>query len=278
MEDSADLHDWELIQGSDLIDNHMGVVVLDEVTANGAIKDDYFAFDFGGSQNFQSEEESDEGGIDSDNPSCADHNSDSNKILETSREHLSFVGMPFPIRNSGGFLSDESSDGQRSLANSEHVELGSLEGSVMEMGSEDSDPGCGNLGGESEGNDRSVSREMTEIGGDASINDGEKREKIWWKVPLGLLKYCLVSFKPVWSVSIAAAVVGIFMLWRKLYRMKRKSRSIPLKLAIDDKKASQFVARSARLNAAFSVVRRMPVIRHSLQESVATQWAALPLR
>lgn len=43
-------------------------------------------------------------------------------------------------------------------------------------------------------------------------------------------------------------------------------------------KASQFEARSARLNAAFSVVRHMPVVRPSLQEGVATQWAALPLR
>ncbi|KAH0466717.1 hypothetical protein IEQ34_003955 [Dendrobium chrysotoxum] len=60
--------------------------------------------------------------------------------------------------------------------------------------------------------------------------------------------------------------------------MKRKSRTIPLKLAIDDKKVSQFTAHSTSLNEAFSMVRRMPIIRPSLQAGVATQRAALPLR
>lgn len=235
MDGSADLHDWELVHGSDFTDNYyMGVVVPDEDSSNVAIKDDYFAFDPSSIQHLQSEE-SDEGGIDSDNPSCADPDSDSNAFFETSKEHLGIAGMTFQIRSSGGFVSDEASDGQRSLANSEHVELGSLESSAMEMGSEESDPGRGNLGGDGEGSDRSDSREMTEIGGDAGINEGEKREKTWWKVPLGLLKYCLVGMRPVWSISIAAAVVGLVMLWRKLYRMKQKNRSIPLRLTIDEK-------------------------------------------
>ncbi|XP_020598972.1 uncharacterized protein LOC110038462 isoform X2 [Phalaenopsis equestris] len=279
MEDNADLHDWEIVHDSDLTDYHMGVVVLNEDTAKGAIKDDYFPFDSCSSQNIQSEEDSSEGGIDSDNPSGVD-DSDSNTFLESSREHLGFVGMRFPMRNPESFLSDESSEGQRSLTNSVHAELESLEDSVMEMGSEVSVPGYGNSGGENEGSDSSDSREITENGGDTSINEGEKKEKIWWKVPLGLLKYCLVGMRPVWSVSMAAAVLGIVLLWKKLYRMNHKRRSIPLKFAIDVK-ASQFTDRSARLNEAFWVVRRMPIIRPSLQASGATQWAqwvALPLR
>ncbi|KAI0494246.1 hypothetical protein KFK09_024378 [Dendrobium nobile] len=278
MEDGADLHDWELVHGSDLTDNHMAVAVLAEDTPSGAIKDDYFAFDSGGSQLTQSEEERDEGGIDSDNPSSVEPDSDSNTFLETSTEQLGIVGMTFPMRNSSGFLSDESSDGQRSLANIDEVELGNLEHSIMQMGSEERDPACDNLGEENEGRDNSDSPDLTEIGGDAGVTEGEKREKIWWKVPLGLLKYFLVGMRPVWSVSVAAAVVGIVVLWKKLYRMKQKSRRIPLKLAIDDKKASQLTAHSTRLNEAFSMVRRMPIIRPSLQAGAATQWAAQPLR
>ncbi|KAH0467309.1 hypothetical protein IEQ34_004547 [Dendrobium chrysotoxum] len=229
MEDGADLHDWELVvvsvscnpagggnkpspwdvvfglgarfqqencflfidilQGrvrwngvTDLTDNHMAIVVLVEDTPSGAIKDGYFAFDSGRSQLPQSEEESDEGGIDSDNPSSVEPDSDSNTFLETSREQLGIWNL----------------ETWRIL-----LCKWDLKRVILQRE---------NLGEENEGRDNSDSRDLTEIGGDAGVTEGEKREKIWWKVPLGLLKYFLIGMRPVWSISIAAAVVGIVVL------------------------------------------------------------------
>ncbi|KAL0909924.1 hypothetical protein M5K25_020834 [Dendrobium thyrsiflorum] len=276
MEDGTDFHEWEIILSSNLSDNLKSVEVLDEDTEDGAIKADYFALHSGGSRRkIPSEEESAEVGNDSDNPSWVDPDSDS-RLLETSRGKLGFVGKLL-VRNSNCFSSDESSDGQRSLPDSEKMELGNLGDSVMEAAFEETDAMCENLGGQRQGNENSGAQEMIPVDVCADSSGGEKRENVWWKMPLELLKFCIFRVRPAWSISIAAAMVGIIMLGRKLYRLKHKSRIIPLKIAIDDKKASQFVARSARLKA-ISLVRYMPLIRPSLPASGATQWAALPLR
>ena len=68
-----------------------------------------------------------------------------------------------------------------------------------------------------------------------SGGEGEKRLVLWWKVPLEVLKYCVFKVSPVWSLSVAAAVMGLVVLGRRLYRMKRKSQSLQLKVALDDK-------------------------------------------
>lgn len=253
------------------------------------LKDDYFAIDSGGST--RSGEESDKGGVDSDNPSYEDSDCGPNKFLESSRDNVGFVRMKFPKRNSGGFWSDESTVGRRSLAASETSELGNMEDSVSGTGSlyKESDPVVtdlrgGSEGGESssrslcEGTKSSDSTEVAEVGVGACVNEGEKRVKIWWKVPMVLLKYCFFGMKPVWSLSMAAAMVAILMLLKKLYRMKRKIRSIPLRIAVDDKmqKISRLDARATRLNEAISAVRLTPTIRPSIHAGAATQWAALP--
>lgn len=275
MEDGTDLHDWEMVLCSNLSDNLKSVEVLDEDTEYGAIKADYFTLQSGDHIQIVSEE-SVEVGNDSDNPSWVDPDSDS-RFLETSRGKLGFVEMKLPVRNSDGFWSEESSDGQRSLHDSEKVELGSLGDSGMETPFDETEARRENLGGESEGKENSGLQEMIPVGDGADSSGGEKRENVWWKMPLELLKFYIFRVRPGWSISIAAAMVGIVILGRKLYRMKQKSRIIPLRIAIDDKKASQFVARSARLKA-ISLVRYMPLIRPSLPASGATQWAALPLR
>jgi hypothetical protein len=42
--------------------------------------------------------------------------------------------------------------------------------------------------------------------------------------------------RPVWSISIAAAFLGIVVLGRRMYRMRRKTRGLPqIKIALDDK-------------------------------------------
>ncbi|KAK8958969.1 hypothetical protein KSP40_PGU000593 [Platanthera guangdongensis] len=269
MEYCSDLHEWELILDSDLSNNNKPVGILDDETEDGAIKTDYFALDSVSSRHPPLEKAIEEVENDSDNPSWADPDSESS-FLETSRGKLGFVGMKGPMRNSDGFWSDDASDGQRSLPDSESVEQGNLGNSPMENSSEGNDAGCEALGKESEGSENSGAC----VGID-SVSTGEKREKVWWKMPLELLKICIFKARPVWSIPIAAALVGIIILGRKLYSMKHKSRNIPLRIAINDKRASQFVARSARLNA---ISRHMSMIRPSLPASGATHWAALPLR
>ncbi|XVE60912.1 hypothetical protein DITRI_Ditri05aG0164800 [Diplodiscus trichospermus] len=111
-----------------------------------------------------------------------------------------------------------------------------------------------------------------------SVYGGDKKRVVWWKVPFELLRYCVFKVSPVWSFSVAAAVMGFVMLGHRLYKMKRKSRSLQLKVTMDDKKVSQFMTRAARLNEAFSVVRRVPIIRPSLPITGLNPWPAMSLR
>ncbi|GMH00116.1 hypothetical protein Nepgr_001955 [Nepenthes gracilis] len=106
----------------------------------------------------------------------------------------------------------------------------------------------------------------------------EKRRVVWWKVPLELLKYCVFRVSPVWSFSVAAAVMGFVILGRKLYKMKRKPQGLQLRVTVDDKKVSQFMSHAARLNEAFSVVRRVPLIRPSLPAPGVVPWPIMSLR
>ncbi|RCV06842.1 hypothetical protein SETIT_1G196100v2 [Setaria italica] len=94
--------------------------------------------------------------------------------------------------------------------------------------------------------------------------EGDKQVVVWWKLPFRLLHYCAWKVKPVWSFSIAAALLGLVVLGRRMYRMKRKARGLPqIKIAFDDKRTSQFADRAARLNEAFLVARRVPLLRTS---------------
>lgn len=73
--------------------------------------------------------------------------------------------------------------------------------------------------------------------------EGEEKGIVWWKIPIEMLKYCVFRANPVWSFSMAAAVVGFVMLGRRLYNMKKKkkSRALQLKVLLDDKVTSTFV-------------------------------------
>ncbi|KAI4320241.1 hypothetical protein MLD38_033742 [Melastoma candidum] len=102
---------------------------------------------------------------------------------------------------------------------------------------------------------------------------------VWWKVPFELVRYCVMRMNhPVWTFSVAAAVMGVLMLGRKLYRMKQRTRALQLKVAVDDKKVSQVMSRAARLNEAFSVVRRVPIVRPVLPAPGVGPWPAMSLR
>ncbi|GKV09226.1 hypothetical protein SLE2022_327100 [Rubroshorea leprosula] len=108
-----------------------------------------------------------------------------------------------------------------------------------------------------------------------SVGKEEKRRIAWWKVPFEVLKYCLFKVSPVWSISVVATVMGFVILGRRLYRMKRKRQSLQLKVTVDDKKVSQFMNRAARLNDAFSVVRRVPIVRPALPAGGVNPWPVM---
>lgn len=104
-----------------------------------------------------------------------------------------------------------------------------------------------------------------------------KRSVVWWKVPFELLKYCVFRASPVWTFSMAAAVMGFVILGRRLFKMKKKTRNLELKVTMDDKKVSQFMSRVARINETFSVVKRGPVIRPQLPAAGVIPWPVMAL-
>lgn len=112
---------------------------------------------------------------------------------------------------------------------------------------------------------------------EASKGGEEKRNLVWWKVPLELLKYFVFRVRTMWAFSIAAAVMGFVILGRRLYKMKKKAKSLELKVTVDDKKVSQFMSRAARLNEAFAVVKRVPVIRPQLPAPGVSPWPVVSL-
>jgi hypothetical protein len=128
---------------------------------------------------------------------------------------------------------------------------------------------------QSSGSESAVVEEMKLKG---QPDGDEMKNVVWWKVPFEVMKYCLFKVSPVWTISMAAALMGIVILGRRLQKMKRKAHSLELKLAIDDKKVSQFMSRAARLNEAFSVVRRVPMVRPPLPVAGLNPWPVMSLR
>lgn len=88
------------------------------------------------------------------------------------------------------------------------------------------------------GDEEKVSSEAIEVvdvnsGGDES----KSREIMWWKMPFVFVKYSVFKVGPVWSISMAAAVVGLVLLGRRrrLYDTNKKTQRFNLKVTIDDK-------------------------------------------
>ncbi|CAA3015032.1 Hypothetical predicted protein [Olea europaea subsp. europaea] len=103
------------------------------------------------------------------------------------------------------------------------------------------------------------------------------RGVLWWKMPMEFMRYCVFRVSPVWTVSVAAAMIGFLIVGRRLYKMKKKTRALQIKVTVDNK-VSQVMNRAARLNEAFYVVKRLPIIRPSLPAVGVTTWPVASIR
>ncbi|XP_024005157.1 uncharacterized protein LOC18030387 isoform X2 [Eutrema salsugineum] len=163
-------------------------------------------------------------------------------------------------------ISEEYSE---NIAKEKHLEEDWL-GSSGEMELLSSDERIDTEGEEESGKCISIDSSVESGGG------GGERGFVWWRIPIEVLKCCVFKVNPIWSFSMAAAVVGFVMLGRRLYNMKKKSRTLQLKVLLDDKVANH----AARLNEAISLVKRVPIIRPALPSSVVgmNQWSMMSLR
>lgn len=198
----------------------------------------------------------------------------------------------------GGF---EKNDGEMSLGSkfSSEIELGSdkvddfvVEDSPVVVGAEEDRVNLGEGTGDVMAKDENDTKSGSEIidessennknknGGGGGVGEIEKRRRgiVWWKMPMEFLKYCMIKMSPMWTVSVAAAVVGFVILGRRLYKMKKKARGLQINVAVDDKKVSQVMSRAARLNEAFSIVKRVPIVRPALPAVGTNPWPAMSLR
>ncbi|KAI8005025.1 hypothetical protein LOK49_LG08G01858 [Camellia lanceoleosa] len=280
----SEFHDWEMLNNSDerssvnLFDSVETMKSLEGIEADseGMIRTDYFSLD---SHNKYVKTVSEEGSIESDNPSWIDPESETR----------------YPRKEPGEFWPDSGSDKSDDLKFNEfdaNNELGFVENEKIHLGFE----GIGEIGpismefgdfehdnnansesagekGLSSGNESDAIGAMKSSGGEE-----EKRSVVWWKLPFEFFKYCAFKVNPVWTFSVAAAVIGVVVLGRQLLKMKKKNQSLQLKVTMDDKKVSQFMTRAARLNEAFSVMKQVPVIRPSLPAVGATPWPVMSLR
>ncbi|WOL17898.1 hypothetical protein Cni_G26691 [Canna indica] len=297
MEGHADFEDWEILLGSEEAGQDLKQLESSsDASDDAAIKSDYFALDFHKSY----QEGTASAGIihtekveqvDSDSSTRVDPHSDS-LFLDRPKGEVSFSRIELPSKDLSEPSSNEISNDRELHVGGEKGEpedAGCLEIGENTGGDEEGDKEVGLRGSEEiEGSelgfdkpgeeDSVVHAEMTHesynssvetgdenIGSDNILaNGGEMRGVVWWKLPFELLKFYAFKVKPVWSVSVAAAILGVWMLRKRLYRMKRKAKSIPLMISLDEKKASQLKIHASRLNEAFTVGRRIPVIKVSL--------------
>jgi hypothetical protein len=85
---------------------------------------------------------------------------------------------------------------------------------------------------------------VDEVGFDSKVEEEEKEVKddmkrvVWWKIPFEVLKHWVSPLATIplpLSVAATAAFLGLLILGRRLYKMKRKTQTLKLNLALDDK-------------------------------------------
>lgn len=287
----VELHDWEVLPNSEDSTSLQNTSYLEgiERDSEGIIRSDYFSLDsrnkYAGTQ---VEDVTDGISVESDNPSWIDPVCDTR--YSTTKEMGEFWSTD-GSSDDGKYVESEANNKELDIVETGTRQVAYDGSASVEMDKSWSDSGeigskptkYENMDVDRYDDDLKI-HEESEPSGEQKIMqargqgenedvlietmkaDGEERNRVavWWKLPFDLLKYCLFKASPVWTLSVAAAMMGVVILGRRLYKMKRKSRTLQLKVTVDDKKVSQFMSRAARLNEAFSVVKRGPIIRPSL--------------
>ncbi|KAI4321217.1 hypothetical protein MLD38_034624 [Melastoma candidum] len=268
--------DWEVLAVCpDSPPSSSSVLALDEASIGGGlIKVDYFAAHGSGFLSSGGDVSESGDSVASDKPSWIDPSSDNGRYGKGSTEPWSDEsgssdGVPEErakgevdlyesmerVVGYGGICADVKAKGEVSLYDSVRSEIVKFEDEVVMGCGDGGEVGRGGGGGDDDGVGMKVDEEKAE-------DESRRGRVVWWKVPLELVRYYAMRMgNPVWTFSVAAAILGVVMLGRKLYKMRQKTRAMPLKVTVDDKKVSQFMNRVARLNEAFSVVRHVPIIR-----------------
>ncbi|XP_010440567.1 PREDICTED: uncharacterized protein LOC104723847 [Camelina sativa] len=277
----GEIQDWEVLQSlrSTTEDDNSKSLEEIEVATHGMIRFDHFSIENKSGVSPRVEGEDEEGSVKSGSPGWIEPSYDA----------------AYGPKHFSELWSDSSSDrleDQRLVDDElglERSEVGIVEYSqiiVQDMDLMSSGEGkdesllsgdlvSGNDPVEGEGNSVSISDPSVKSGGGGG-GGGEENGFVWWKIPIEVLKYCVFKVNPIWSFSMAAAFVGFVMLGRRLYNMKKKSRTLQLKVLLDDKKVANH---AARWNEAISVVKRVPIIRPALPSSVGmNQWSMMSLR
>ncbi|KAG8378545.1 hypothetical protein BUALT_Bualt08G0148100 [Buddleja alternifolia] len=295
VEATNDFQDWEVLQPTfDSESAPANPLSFDEIDSGALIQVDYFSLE---ARNRSGEEGDldDEKSGESDNPSWIDPGLDDNPTRYLNKD----AGGEFwsdsssersEDRKSGELICGEvieKKEGEKmenlgnSYSDSSGIDLGSAK---LHDSVENSEAGVEvnvNLHHDDDDKEkigRSGGEVLDESGNNKSGGELGKRNLVWWKMPMEFLKYFLFRMSPVWTVSMAAAAMGFVLLGRRLYTMKKKTKALQIKVTVDDKKVSQVMSRAARLNEAFSVVKRVPVIRPSLPAIGVTPWPVMSLR
>ncbi|KAL6492766.1 hypothetical protein OROGR_032525 [Orobanche gracilis] len=314
VESANDFQDWELLQSSsgsdsDLVNCPNFAESFSEIDSVGLVQVNYFSLD---AQNRDGEDLDDDKSSESDNPSWVDPDSEENP-----KRYLD--------KDSGEIWSDSSSersqdrkfvesDGRKGMdfsdnekkevkvegigvvlegrgGKAEDLGIFCLDSSEMEVSSPKNGDVPENVDSEVSSVEKNERKKTESEGknidetGNKNTSELKKRGVVWWKMPVEFLKSCVSRMSPVWAVSVAAAMMGFVILGRRLYKMKRKTRGLEIKVALDDKrlhhqwKVFQVISRAACMNEAFSIVKRVPVIRPSLPAVGSTNtWPVMTLR
>lgn len=262
--------DAAMVHSSGTTDNNPRNFDEIEGDSEGMIRSDYFSLDNQGrvaAETVVEADASEDGSVESDNPSwidpavpephygrmnpgefwsdsASDRSEDRKSsdfdpkkelsLLENAKSQVELGEIQALDHSSREFWSDTGGDaaGCKEFGGGE---AGKLSGKVTSGDSITEAEGVKSAAKERESNDLVVEEAEKNPIAKKNVSEGDKRPVAWWKIPLEVLKYCAFRVSPVWTFSVAAAVLGMVMLGRRLYRMKRKTQSLQLKVTMDDK-------------------------------------------
>ncbi|KAL3830359.1 hypothetical protein ACJIZ3_019161 [Penstemon smallii] len=294
---SSEFEDWEVLHSDSDFEsvpvNSSGSVLDSE----GLIQVNYFSLESHNPRHVE-EELDDDMSVEPDNPNWIDPGLEQNPTRNPNDESGEFCSNSSSERAEDRKFTDFEGGNEMGFSENEKKEVG-LEGiGEIIAKKEEKIEDLGNFYSDSSGTELV---EDSEVGVESNLNlhdeleismeeanesdtvnkksnEIEKRGFVWWKMPMEFIRYCVLRMSPVWTVSVAAAVMGFVILGRRLYTMKRRTKGLDIKVTVDDKKVSEVMSRAARLNEAFSVVKRVPVIRPSLPavgSTTTTTWSVM---